>query len=73
MEKSDVQSVPEEGVSNGDKAYEFAEQHRIGPLSDADNKRVLAKIDRHLLPLVWYPHPRGSNRVKYGPVWILRG
>lgn len=52
MEKSDVQSVPEGGVSNGDKAYEFAEQHRIGPLSDADNKRVLAKIDRHLLPLV---------------------
>ncbi|EMR68638.1 putative permease of the major facilitator superfamily protein [Eutypa lata UCREL1] len=52
MEKSDVQSVPEGGVSNGDKAYEFAEQHRIGPLSDADNKRVLAKIDRHLLPLM---------------------
>ena len=37
---------------NVDKAYEFAKQHQIGSLSDADNKRILSKIDRHLLPLV---------------------
>lgn len=55
MEKPDVQPVPDEGSGDGDKALVFAEQHRIGPLSDADNKRVLRKIDRHLLPLVCPP------------------
>lgn len=68
MEKPDVRSVPEERPNNdGDKAQEFAEQHRIGPLSDADNKRVLAKIDRHLLPLVCSPI---LLMVKHGFMWI---
>lgn len=38
-----------------DKAYQFAKEHHAGPLSEADNRRILKKIDRHLLPLVRPP------------------
>jgi hypothetical protein len=50
---AEIQSIPA-GKTDADidKAYEFAKQHRIGPLSDEDNKRILRKIDRYLLPLL---------------------
>lgn len=35
-----------------DKAYEFMKNYAAGPLSPADDKRILRKIDRNLLPLV---------------------
>lgn len=35
-----------------DKAYEFMKHHAAGPLSAVDDKRILRKIDRNLLPLV---------------------
>ncbi len=52
-ENPEIHSAAEGVVDDGvDKAYEFAQKHQIGPLSDEDNKRILRKIDRHLLPLV---------------------
>ena len=35
-----------------DNAYQFMKQHAAGPLTPADSKRILRKIDTHLLPLV---------------------
>ncbi|KND88041.1 putative transporter [Tolypocladium ophioglossoides CBS 100239] len=35
-----------------DVAYRFAKEHHVEPLSEADNKRILRKIDTHLLPLM---------------------
>lgn len=35
-----------------DNAFEFMKNHEAGPLSPEDNKRILRKIDTHLLPLV---------------------
>lgn len=36
-----------------DKALEFIHEHGAsGPLSPEDNKRILRKIDMHLLPMV---------------------
>lgn len=51
-EKTTATSVQEGRQDDVDKAYEFAKQHAVGPLTPEDNKRVLRKIDRHLLPLV---------------------
>lgn len=38
--------------SNVDNAYEFMKHHAAGPVTPEDNKRILRKIDTHLLPLV---------------------
>lgn len=35
-----------------DVAYRFAKEHHVETLSEADNKRILRRIDTHLLPLV---------------------
>ncbi|KAI1102340.1 MFS general substrate transporter [Jackrogersella minutella] len=51
-EKTTTTSVQEGRQDDVDKAYEFSKQHVVGPLSDEDSKRVLRKIDRHLLPLM---------------------
>ena len=42
-------------VNNLDTAYQFVKEHHAGPVSEADNRRILKKIDRHLLPLVRTP------------------
>lgn len=58
MEKN-IEQTTTESIREGrqddvvDKAYEFAKQHAVGPLADNDNKRILRKIDRNLLPLVY--------------------
>ncbi|KAI1779137.1 MFS general substrate transporter [Hypoxylon cercidicola] len=49
---TDSSSIPEGRQDDVDNAYEFAKQHEIGPLSADDNRRVLKKIDRHLLPMM---------------------
>ncbi|KAI0889272.1 MFS general substrate transporter [Annulohypoxylon maeteangense] len=52
-EKTTANSVQEARQDDEvDKAYEFARQHAVGPLTEEENKRVLRKIDRHLLPLM---------------------
>ncbi|CAH0055613.1 unnamed protein product [Clonostachys solani] len=45
-------SVKEEPLKDVDQAYQFAKEHCAGPLSDEDNRRILRKIDFHLLPLM---------------------
>jgi hypothetical protein len=45
-------SVKEEPLKDVDQAYQFAKEHCAGPLSDEDDRRILRKIDFHLLPLV---------------------
>ncbi|KAI1482300.1 MFS general substrate transporter [Daldinia eschscholtzii] len=57
MEKTPDRTLTEsvhEGTPDDyvDNAYEFAKEHRVGPLSDEDNKRILRKIDNRLLPLM---------------------
>ena len=52
-EKTTTESIKEGRQDDVDKAYEFAKQHAVGPLTEEDNKRILRKIDRHLLPLVY--------------------
>lgn len=42
-------------LNDVDKAYQFAKEHHADPLTEADNRRILNKIDRHLLPLVRAP------------------
>ncbi|OTA99803.1 hypothetical protein M426DRAFT_16123 [Hypoxylon sp. CI-4A] len=52
-DKTTAESIHEgTGTQDVDKAYEFAKQHAVGPVSEEDNKRILRKIDRHLLPLM---------------------
>ncbi|KAI1764436.1 MFS general substrate transporter [Hypoxylon sp. FL1150] len=56
MEKSsktttDSSSIHEGRQDDVDKAYEFAKQHQV-ELNQDDNKRILRKIDRNLLPLM---------------------
>jgi ACS family allantoate permease-like MFS transporter len=48
-------SLSEGIVNDYDKAYQFAKDHHTGPLSDEENRRILRKVDRHLLPLVSKP------------------
>ncbi|KAJ4362257.1 hypothetical protein N0V83_010350 [Neocucurbitaria cava] len=43
-------SFPVEG--NVDNAYKFMQQHAVGPMTPEDDKRILKKIDTHLLPLM---------------------
>ncbi|KAJ9157765.1 Major facilitator superfamily transporter allantoate [Pleurostoma richardsiae] len=60
MTEKDTERPEIEPVSEGssavlnevDKAYHFVKEHHAGPLSEAENKRILRKIDRHLLPLM---------------------
>ncbi|KAF4121421.1 Major Facilitator Superfamily [Geosmithia morbida] len=47
-----VESVAEGAVDEVDKAFQFAKEHNVGPLTEAENKRILRKIDLHLLPLM---------------------
>lgn len=47
-----IESVPDAAENDIDRAYQFAKEHNVGPISETDNKRILKKIDRHLLPLV---------------------
>lgn len=54
---TDSSSIRDGRQDDVDKAYEFAKQHEVGPLSADDNKRILKKIDRNLLPLVITNHP----------------
>lgn len=52
---SDIEPVSEGNsatMNDVDKAYHFVKEHHAGPLTEADNRRILKKIDRHLLPLV---------------------
>ena len=35
-----------------DQAYQFFKEHHVEPLSEGDNRRILRKVDWHLLPLV---------------------
>ncbi|KAI0152158.1 MFS general substrate transporter [Hypoxylon sp. NC0597] len=51
-DKTTAASIREGNHDDVDKAYEFAKQHAVGPLGDDDNKRILRKIDRNLLPLM---------------------
>lgn len=61
---TDSSSIREVKQDDVDKAYEFAKQHEV-TLTPDDNKRILRKIDRNLLPLmiitytlnfmVWFP------------------
>ncbi|OTA59274.1 major facilitator superfamily transporter allantoate [Hypoxylon sp. EC38] len=51
-DKTTAASIREGSHDDVDKAYEFAKQHAVGPLDDDDNKRILRKIDRNLLPLM---------------------
>ncbi|KAI1377766.1 MFS general substrate transporter [Hypoxylon crocopeplum] len=51
-DKTTTASIREGRQDDVDEAYAFAKQHVVGPLSDDDNKRILSKIDRNLLPLM---------------------
>lgn len=52
-------SFPVEG--NVDNAYKFMQQHAVGPMTPEDDKRILKKIDTHLLPLVRLKCLRGPS------------
>ena len=49
---SPAESIHEGTLRNADKAYNFAKEHQTGPLSAEENRAILKRIDRHLLPLV---------------------
>ena len=51
-ERPAIESVAEGVMDDVDKAYQFAKEHHVEPLTEAENKRILRKIDFHLLPLV---------------------
>ncbi|KAI2624218.1 MFS general substrate transporter [Hypoxylon sp. NC1633] len=51
-DKVSSSSIREGRHQDVDAAYEFAKQHEVRPLTPEDNKRILRKIDRHLLPLM---------------------
>lgn len=43
-------------LNDVDEAYHFAKEYHAGPLTQAENRRILNKVDRHLLPMVRAPH-----------------
>ena len=47
-----IDPVADGSSKNFDKAYQFAKEHHAGPLSPEEDRRLLRKIDLHLLPLV---------------------
>ncbi|EOO02303.1 putative pantothenate transporter protein [Phaeoacremonium minimum UCRPA7] len=51
-ERPAIESVAEGVMDDVDKAYQFAKEHHVEPLTEAENKRILRKIDFHLLPLM---------------------
>lgn len=51
-EKSGVESVAGGSMTDIDKAFQFAKEHNVEPLTEAEGKRILRRIDWHLLPLV---------------------
>ncbi|EFX06589.1 major facilitator superfamily transporter allantoate [Grosmannia clavigera kw1407] len=50
--EKDVLEVPSHGLEAVDNAYEFAKENHAGPISDAEYKRLLRKIDLRLVPLM---------------------
>ncbi|KAJ6438791.1 ethylene receptor [Purpureocillium lavendulum] len=47
-----IRSVGEEHMATVDNAFQYLKEHHVEPLSEADDRRILRKIDRHLLPMM---------------------
>ncbi|KAL3963026.1 hypothetical protein ACCO45_004549 [Purpureocillium lilacinum] len=47
-----IDVVGEEHMATVDNALQYLKEHHVGALSEADDRRILRKIDRHLLPMM---------------------
>ncbi len=59
-----IDVVGEEHMATVDNALQYLKEHHVGALSEADDRRILRKIDRHLLPMVSVSQQRVTGALR---------